>query len=110
MSGLYHLAVFEAVEQARYELGTLLVRQPECLVEYGFDRHGTKCTASLCSHKTALGAQRLVLDPVRLVGVGAQAALAVGLVVREVALEPLDVALALEREDVRRDAVEEPAI
>src|SRR5450631_1655300 len=31
-------------------------------------------------------------------------------VVGEVALEPLDVAITLEREDVRRDAIEEPAI
>src|SRR5439155_25867454 len=36
--------------------------------------------------------------------------MAIRLVVREVALEPLDVAVALERQDVRRDAVEEPAI
>ena len=34
----------------------------------------------------------------------------VGLVVLEVALEPLDVAVALERQNVRGDAVEEPAI
>ena len=54
--------------------------------------------------------QRLVLDAVRLVGIGAEPAMAIRLVVGEVALEPLDVAVALEREDVRRDAIEEPAI
>jgi hypothetical protein len=47
----------------------------------------------------------------RLVGVGADAALQVDrLVVLVVALEPHDLAVALEGEDVRRDAVEEPAI
>ena len=51
-----------------------------------------------------------VLDPVRLVGVGAEAARAVRLVVLVVALEPLDVAVALEGEDVGGDAVEEPAV
>src|SRR5579883_3168285 len=54
--------------------------------------------------------QRLVLDPVRLVGVGAEAAVAVGLVVLVVALEPFDVAVAFERQHVGGDAVEEPAI
>jgi hypothetical protein len=51
-----------------------------------------------------------VLDPVRLVGVGAEAALAVLLRVAVVALEPLDVAVAFEGEDVGGDAVEESAV
>src|SRR5689334_4808154 len=54
--------------------------------------------------------QRLVLDAMRLVGVGAEALAAVGLVVGEVALEPAHLGVALEREDVRGDAVEEPAV
>src|SRR5689334_8135188 len=52
----------------------------------------------------------LVLDAVRDGGVGAEPAHLVGLVVLEVALEPLDMAVALEGEHVGRDAVEEPAI
>ena len=52
----------------------------------------------------------LYLMPVRLLGIGAEAALLVGLVIRVIALEPFDLAVALEGEDVSRDAVEEPAI
>src|SRR5688572_8070111 len=43
-------------------------------------------------------------------GVDAEAALLVLLVILEVAFEPFDVAVALESEDVRGDAVEEPAV
>src|SRR5262245_60025873 len=43
-------------------------------------------------------------------GIGSEPAHLVLLVVLEVALEPLDVAIALERQNVRGDAVEEPAI
>src|SRR5262249_15976003 len=43
-------------------------------------------------------------------GVGSEAAHLILLVVLEVALEPFDVAVALERQNVRGDAVEEPAI
>ena len=52
----------------------------------------------------------LVLEAVRLIRLGTEAALSVGLVRLIVALEPDDVAVALEREHVRREAVEEPAI
>src|SRR6202162_5062298 len=52
----------------------------------------------------------LVLDPVRDRRIRPQAAHLVGLVVLEVAFEPLDVALPFEGEHVGRDAVEEPAI
>ena len=45
-----------------------------------------------------------------LVGFGAEALVAVGLVVGEVAFEPDNLAVTLEREHVRGDAVEEPAI
>ena len=45
-----------------------------------------------------------------LVGGGAQATVSVGLVVLVVALEPDHLAVALEREHVRRDAVQEPPI
>src|SRR5579885_2897724 len=54
--------------------------------------------------------QGLVADTVWLVGLGAEAALPIGLVVLVVALEPHDLAVALEGEDVGRDAVEEPAV
>jgi hypothetical protein len=47
---------------------------------------------------------------VRLVGVDAEAALLVGLVVLEVALEPFDMAVAFEGQHVGGDAVEEPAV
>ena len=46
----------------------------------------------------------------RLVGRGAEAALAVGFVVLVVAFEPLDLALALEGEHVGGDAIEEPPV
>src|SRR5215831_322323 len=58
----------------------------------------------------ALPRQRLEADAVGLVGLGAEAALAVGLVLLVVALEPDHAAVALEGEDMGRDAVEEPAI
>ena len=46
----------------------------------------------------------------RLVRLGAEPALAVGFVVLVVALEPHHLAVALERQHVRGDAVEEPAV
>src|SRR5437870_2981389 len=52
----------------------------------------------------------LILDPVRDDRIRAEPAHLVLLVVLIVALEPLDMALALEGEDVRSDAIEEPAI
>src|SRR6185503_15493290 len=52
----------------------------------------------------------LVTDAVRLIGVLALAALQVLGVVRVVALEEHDFAVAFEREDMGRDAVEEPAV
>src|SRR5512138_860075 len=57
-----------------------------------------------------LARQRLVLDAVRLVGGRAEAAVAVFLVGLVVALEPHHLAVALEGEDVRGDAIEEPAV
>src|SRR5690242_19663014 len=51
-----------------------------------------------------------VADLAGLGGGGAEAALQVGLVVGVVALEPDDLAVALEGEHVRRDPVEEPAV
>ena len=51
-----------------------------------------------------------VLDAVRLVGLGAEPRVPVRLVVLVVALEPHDLAVALEGQDVRGDAVEEPAV
>src|SRR5437764_15437954 len=58
----------------------------------------------------SLAVQLPVLDPVRLLGVDAQALLALGLVHLVVALAPDRLAVALERQDVRRDAVQEPAV
>src|SRR2546423_631763 len=51
-----------------------------------------------------------VLDAVRLRGGVAQSSALVLFVVGEVALEPDDATVALEGEDVRTDAVEEPAV
>jgi hypothetical protein len=51
-----------------------------------------------------------VLDPMRLIRLRTHLPLAILLVVLVVALEPLDVAVTLEGEDVGRDTVEEPAI
>src|SRR5688572_9119426 len=52
----------------------------------------------------------LVADPVRLVRLGAEALVPGALVVLIVALEPGHLRVALEREHVGRDAVQEPAI
>jgi len=52
----------------------------------------------------------LVLQPMRNNGIRPQPPHLVGLVVLEVALEPFDVAFVFERQDMRGDAVEEPAV
>jgi hypothetical protein len=52
----------------------------------------------------------LVADTVRLIRGHTELAVAVFLVFGEVALEPADDAVAFEREDVRRDPVEEPPV
>src|SRR5688572_23200515 len=57
-----------------------------------------------------LSRQLPVLDPMRRIRLGSQAAPAIRLVVLIVALEPDDAAVALEGEHVRGNAVEEPAI
>src|SRR5580658_174337 len=54
--------------------------------------------------------QRLVFDTMRLIRLGAKAAMAVGFVIGVVALEPHDLAVALEGDHMRGDAVEEPAV
>ena len=46
----------------------------------------------------------------RLLGLGAEPALAISLVIGVVALEPHDLAVAFEGQDMGRDAIEEPAI
>ena len=51
-----------------------------------------------------------ILDPMRLVGGGAEASVAVGLVILVIPLEPHDLALAFERQHMGGDAVEEPAV
>src|SRR3954467_15206007 len=54
--------------------------------------------------------QPLVLEPVRLIGGDAQTLLPLLLVGLKVPFAPVDVAFALEGQDVRSDAVEEPAV
>src|SRR5262245_20788519 len=58
----------------------------------------------------SISGQLPVFYPMRLVGVSAQPGPAVGLVLRVVAVEPDDSAFALEGQDVRCDAVQEPAV
>ena len=66
--------------------------------------------ASTLTKQCGLARELLVLDPVRDAGNLRQPPHLVGLVVLEVALEPFDMAVALEGEHVGRDAVEEPAV
>lgn len=54
--------------------------------------------------------QTAILDTMRLVGVVAEAAFAVCLVFAVVAVEILNMAVALERQNVRRDTIQKPAI
>src|SRR5215216_7537285 len=82
----------------------MIMSEPEARGPEEHERTWGSALRSLVPH------QRLVLDAMRLVGVGAEPAMAVGLVVLVVALEPFDVAVALEGQHVRGDAVEEPAI
>ena len=58
----------------------------------------------------ASGRELAVLDPVGLVGIGAEPPAAVGFVILVVALEPDDLAVALEGEDVGGDAIQEPPV
>ena len=62
------------------------------------------------NNTSRLPAELLVFEPMRDHGILPEPAHLVGFVVLEVALEPLDVAVALERQNVRGDTVEEPAI
>src|SRR6218665_822536 len=63
------------------------------------------------TQKSRSGAgEALVFDLMRLVGIHAQAALLVGLIVLVVALEPFDMAVALEGQHVGGDAGQEPAV
>src|SRR6185437_3738006 len=68
----------------------------------------TPLTAS--SAAPGLPRQLLVLDPVRNDGVLAEPAHLVPFIVLEIALEPFDMAVAFEGQDVGGDAVEEPAV
>ncbi len=61
-------------------------------------------------HRTDLTRQFAVLDAVRLIGVRAEAAMAIGFVVLVVAFEPHHLRVAFKRHDVGGDAVEEPAV
>src|SRR6187399_1369927 len=70
----------------------------------------TSTSPSLDTGESALPRQLPILDAMRLIGFGAQAALAIGLVVLVVALEPHDLAVPFEREHVRSNTIEEPPI
>src|SRR3546814_9869628 len=59
---------------------------------------------------TSLTRQFLVRHPVRPVGLVAQAAALVFLIGFEIAFEPFDMAVALKRQDVRRQPVQEEAV
>src|SRR6266481_9814040 len=63
-----------------------------------------------CFLNSLLLDQLLVSDPMWLIGVVAEPPLAVGFVVGVVAFEPNDRALVLERQHVRCDPIEKPAI
>src|SRR6478735_8682870 len=58
----------------------------------------------------ALPRQRLVLDPVRLIGAGAELLVPPRLVLAEVPFEPADLTVALEGQHVGGNAIEEPSI
>src|SRR6202035_3889475 len=68
----------------------------------------TACSAA--ARDASATDEPLVRDPVRPVGSSAEQLVAALLVGLEVALEPRHLRIALEREHVRRDAVEEPAV
>src|SRR5262245_59592725 len=57
-----------------------------------------------------LSCQLSIFDPMRLIGGGAQAPLAVGFIVLIVALEPHDLTIALKGEHVGRNPIQKPAI
>src|SRR5262245_51668942 len=61
-------------------------------------------------HFSFVSGQLAVLYPMWLVGVSAQSGLAVGFILRVVPVEPDGSAFALECQDVRGDAVQEPAV
>src|SRR5215211_3151886 len=65
---------------------------------------------ALVTPRASRAGQALVGDPVRAVRLRTELLAAVLLVGLEVALEPRHLRVALEREHVRRDAVEEPAV
>src|SRR5262245_6666619 len=75
-----------------------------CLIPYEKNTPPTNLRYSSAS------GQLSVFYPMRLVGVSAQPGLAVGFVLRVVPVEPDDSAFALEGQDVRGDAVQEPAV
>ena len=54
--------------------------------------------------------QAAVFNPMRLIGVVTQTTFPVGLVLAVITVKILDVRIALERQNVRRDAIEKPAV
>src|SRR5262245_7516364 len=69
-----------------------------------------RAPGSVASDIVPSARQPLVLDAVRLVGRAAELLVAPLLVLAEVALEPAHLAVALERQNVGGDAVQEPAV
>src|SRR5918993_1770681 len=74
------------------------------------DREYTAGSAGSWKPEAGLPRELPILDPVWLVGLGSKAAFAVSLVVLVVPFIPDHLAVALEGEHVRGDAVEEPAV
>src|SRR5437016_5742638 len=66
--------------------------------------------ADAVSSAYSVTGQGLVADAVRLIGLGAEAAAPVGLIIGVVAFEPDHLAVAFEGEDVSGDPVEKPPV
>src|SRR6187402_2566568 len=73
-------------------------------------RRPTCSWAGDATKHSSLDLDALVLDTRRLIGVAPEAALAIFFVHPVIAFEPDDLAVAFEGQDVRGDAIEEPAI
>src|SRR3954464_13751938 len=75
-----------------------------------FSRAPSFGTSSAIAVRITSPGQFPILDPMRLIRRRAESALPIGLVVLVVPLEPDHLAVSLEGEHVRGDAVEEPAV
>ena len=70
----------------------------------------SKTRQKVCWVIVSSGIETLVFYPMWVRGVATEAAFFVFFVIRIVACEPHDLAIAFESEDVRRDSIQEPAI